>query len=167
MKSVLLNGKKAAGRVTLVDDADYDLVTQYKWHVDERSRGNRRIDGPYVSSTVCANGKRSRLLMHGLITGWPLVDHIDHNGLNNRRSNLRPATAGQNNANSRSRLGSSSTYKGVWLDRGKWRAEIKSQGKKHRLGRFLVEEDAALAYNSAAVELFGEYALLNDIKPAA
>jgi hypothetical protein len=91
------------------------------------------------------------------------VDHIDHNGLNNRRSNLRLCTAQQNARNHRPQLRGSSKYKGVsWRQDGKvFRALIWHNGKSINLGRFKNEIDAAKAYDKAAKKYFGEFAYLN------
>jgi hypothetical protein len=170
MKAVPLVGTKAAGRLASVDDAEYDLVMRHPWQVLEFTpRRGRRVAGPYAMATIRkADGHRTVILMHTLITGWPLVDHKDHDGLNNQRSNLRPATHAQNMANRRSVLGSSSTHKGVrWRrDRHKWRAEITVRGVTRNLGHFADEEEAALAYNAAALEAFGEFACLNLVQAA-
>ena len=163
MKTVVLHRKKAAGRVALVDDEDYELVTRYRWHVLELQNPGCRPVGPYAVTQITQGGRRVELFMHTLITGYPMTDHIDHNGLNNVRSNLRSATASQNNYNSRPQVGTSSQYKGVhWASRDRrWRAGIKHGGKSRYLGTFWTEKDAALAYDTAAREFFGEYALLN------
>lgn len=163
---VPLYGKKAAGRVAFVDDGDYDLVMQYRWHIQADKRAPGQLPhGPYARTNT-GNGKV--MLMHTLITGWPLVDHQDHNGLNNRRSNLREATKAQNGANQWKRPGRSSRYKGVVWYRNRWVAQIGVSGESRYLGRFLNEEDAARAYDAAALEAFGEYAYPNfPRKPAA
>lgn len=160
---VPLYGKNAAGRVALVDDGDYDLVMQYRWRVYERKQAGRRGLGPYAVTRITKDGRKVTLQMHVLIMGAKGIDHINHDGLNNRRSNLRPATVAQNTRNSRPRLGASSQYKGVhWATRDRrWRAAIKCDGKSKYLGTFWTERDAALAYDMAARELFGEYAVLN------
>jgi len=162
MKTVPLYGKKAAGRVARVDDADYDLVMAHRWNVRESQRP-RRADGPYAYMGIRRNGKQVRVSMHTLITGWPMVDHKDHDGLNNQRSNLRPATVVQNGANRRPVLNHSSRYKGVgwYKPLGRWRAHIRHSGRLHHLGYFTQEEDAAKAYDDAAQKAFGEYAQLN------
>ncbi|SLN74675.1 AP2 domain protein [Roseivivax jejudonensis] len=97
---------------------------------------------------------------------WPSDRHIDHiNGdpTDNRICNLRLATRSQNNQNVRSAKGSSSRYKGVAWDksRGKWTAGIKHNYKRHNLGRFDCEEEAARAHDAAALRIYGEYAKLN------
>lgn len=162
MKTVILRGKKAAGRVAVVDDGDLDLVSQYPWYVWEVCRAGRPA-GPYAIAPFYRNGKRTTIRMHTLITGWPLVDHEDHDGLNNQRHNLRPATPVQNAGNMRGHVGSFSRFKGVsWsYDGNVWVAQIRINGHSMRLGRFAFEEEAARAYDVAAFGAWGEYAHLN------
>lgn len=166
MKTVPLHGKKAAGRVALVDDEDYDLVMQYHWNVRETLREPpRRNDGPYAFASIGAKqaGKRTVLYMHVLIMGRPYIDHADHDGLNNQRSNLRPATDQQNRRNGRKRLGYSSQYKGVFWNKNKrrWQALLTVDSRPRKLGFYISEIEAALAYDDAAREIFGEFACLN------
>lgn len=166
MKTVPLYGRIAAGRVALVDDGDFELVSAYRWNVWVQTFPDGRINGPYVITPIYVKGvgTRTTLKMHRLITGYAETDHINHDGLDNRRSNLRPATSAQNKANMRKRPGRwSSPYKGVFWNRqcGKWQAEIVTNRKPRYLGRFVNEVDAALAYDAAARELFGEFAYLN------
>lgn len=159
---VPLRGEKAAGRVALVDGEDYDLVMQYQWHVAERVRQGRMY-GPYAAARIkCEDGRSREVSMHTLLTGWPLTDHIDGNGLNNRRSNLRAATHAQNIRNGRSR-GGTSQFKGVtWYPPSRrWRAAIMLNGKYNHLGYFADEAEAARAYDAAALRLHGEFARLN------
>lgn len=160
-----LYGKKAAGRVARVDEADYDLVMQHRWHVTERAgTATRRQVGPYaIANAPVINGHGGTLLMHCLIMGIKGIDHIDHDTLNNRRSNLRPATKTQNAGNRRPRLAVSSAYKGVsWFSPARrWQAEIQKDKQRRHLGYFLSELDAAYAYDAAARELFGEFAYPN------
>jgi len=162
MKTVPLHGKKAAGRVARVNDEDYDLVMQYRWRVhDPDPRPGRRRNGPYAVTSV---GRSGVLRMHCLIMGVNGVDHRDHDGLNNQRSNLRIATQAQNNKNHRPRVtgGNSSKYKGVFrAERGLWRACISADGRRRNIGRFASELEAAYAYDEAARELHGEFACPN------
>lgn len=90
------------------------------------------------------------------------LDRINNDG-NYEPNNVRWVTNQQNQMNKRSNRNSSSKYKGVCWSDGKWASVIRKDGKNRFLGRFLVEEDAALAYNTAAIEMFGEYANLNEI----
>jgi hypothetical protein len=107
MRTIRLNGKRAAGRVALIDDEDYELVSQFKWHASYT-----KDSGPYAASCSKIDGAWKTFSMHKLITGFPQTDHKDHDGLNNQRSNLRPASAGQNAANTLPRA-ATSRYKGV------------------------------------------------------
>ena len=95
-----------------------------------------------------------------------VVDHINRIGLDNRKENLRIATRSQNQQNRRSRRNTSSQYKGVsWTKRDKrWQAKIGHKRKVICLGDFTCEHQAALAYNEKATELWGEYALLNEVE---
>lgn len=170
MKTVTLSGKRAAGRVALIDDEDWALVSGYRWWVLEFERKGRTA-GPYAyTRNVRDDGLPEWLYMHRLITGWPITDHIDHDGLNNQRSNLRPASRAQNQHNRRIQPGTS-RFKGVhWVTEDRrWRAMIHVNGTVHYLGSFVNEDDAALAYNAAAIRLHGAYAYLNpvDRKPTA
>src|SRR5580693_3457535 len=149
MRTVPLHGPKAAGRVALVDDADYALVMAYRWNVLEQERRGRPI-GPYALANLPRgeSGAPRHLLMHKLLTGWPRTDHADHNGLNNQRSNLRPASGTENQWNRRPNSRGTSQYKGVSYDpvNQKWLARICVSGTQRNLGRHASETDAAHAY---------------------
>ena len=163
MKTVPLHGKKAAGRVALVDDADYELVSRYRWRVYQRSQPGHD-SGPYAVAHIRrTDGRWTTTTMHQLILGCNGIDHRNLNGLDNQRSNLRPATQPQNMGNTRSHADSSSAFKGVsWIRQSqKWRGQIQVNGHKHHLGYFASEEDAARAYDAAAREVFGSFARLN------
>lgn len=148
--TIPLNSKKYPGLVAVIDEADYELVSQFKWH--PRKSGDGRI---YAHSTRAGQ-------MHYLITGYEMTDHIDGDGLNNRRSNLRPVNHAQNQMNRRPQ-GGSSRYKGVhWFKpQKKWVARIVLNGRKVHLGYFTDEVEAAKAYDAAAVKHFGDYARPN------
>jgi AP2-like factor (euAP2 lineage) len=142
------------------DDEDHNLVSRYEWRV--------RRSGPrlYAASTCDAKGEilGHSILMHRLIMGSPaaplLVDHRNLDGLDNRKDNLRIVDASYN-AQNRRRLPGKSKYKGVFPDRQKWRAAITKRFRKKQLGTYDDEEDAARAYDAAALELFGEQAYVN------
>jgi hypothetical protein len=157
MKTVPLHGKIAAGRVALVDGEDYDLVMAYRWYARQSHRG-----GLYAVAPVRPPGSPlTWIRMHNLIMGRKGIDHRNHNGLDNQRSNLRLATGSQNNANQRPQQGRASRFKGVSVHRRMWRAYIHIEGAARHLGHFVTEEDAARAYDAAALAAWGEYARLN------
>ncbi len=102
--------------------------------------------------------------MHRLIFNSSLVDHKDRDGLNNTRENLRNATASQNNANSHKRgIYPTSRFKGVYWCNLKWRSRIRINSNRIHLGYFDNELSAAIAYDVAAISLFGEFACTNEM----
>jgi hypothetical protein len=145
------------GYEALVDDEDYEWLCESSWSATLK-RGV-----PYA----CGRRKGKFVYMHRLIIDAPSaldVDHINHNSIDNRRCNLRLATRSQNNMNGLKRNnGRVSRFKGACRDRGKWRAYIGLNGRIKWLGFYGTEEEAALAYNRAAIEYFGEFARLNEI----
>lgn len=148
------------GRVALIDDEDETLIAGYGWWVAV-SRGVHR---PTEYARGYTRGVRYQPLMHKLLTGWTLVDHINGNGLDNRRENLRPATRSQNMGNRR-KIGrlATSQYKGVSLhtQERRWVVYIGFELGKHFVGLFDDEVAAAMAYDEAARRQWGEYAALN------
>lgn len=101
--------------------------------------------------------------LHKLIVAHPIVDHINRDPLDNRKANLRASTHSQNSMNKSKQSDNKSGFKGVCWDKNtqKWRADIMVNGIRRFLGRFIEVLDAAKAYNQAAVELHGEFAVLN------
>lgn len=146
------------GKVALIDDEDLPFIQAHSW------TAIKRRNGWYAQTCL---GSRTYILMHRLLIGTDAigVDHIDGDGLNNQRSNLRIADQTQNNANQRKRPGTSSRFKGVsWSEeRQKWLAQIAVNGKRRNLGRFLDEEEAARTYDRAASLAFGEFARTNEM----
>jgi hypothetical protein len=162
VREIQLNGIHAQGRVALIDDEDYELVIQYHWNVNRVTTSKK---SPYAITTLPAmktGRSRSSLTMHKLITGYRMTDHRNRNTLDNRRFNLRDVTPSQNQMNAPPR-GGSSQFKGVrWrTERSTWIANITLDYKRKRIGSFDSEIEAARAYDAAARELFGEFALLN------
>lgn len=155
------------GYVAIVDDDDFDQLSQWKWCVVMTGRANSKR--PYAARVAQKDGAPRMILMHRRLCETPtgkVVDHINRNSLDNRRNNLRVCTRGENSQNSPSHNDShSSHYKGVcWHKRrGKWCARFRGR----HLGVFLNEKDAALAYDSAAYAYSPEYAYLNFKKEAA
>jgi len=142
------------GQTTLIDDCDYERLSQYKWMLNTSG---------YVYREYRENGKRKRIRMHKDILGeqdGKVIDHINLDKLDNRRDNLRFCTAEQNNQNVKPR-GGSSPYKGVYQGNGKWRTDIKKNRSTWHLGTYEQEIDASAAYNLGAIEIYGEFGRLN------
>lgn len=144
------------GLVALIDDTDESLVASFKWY----ARDNKLTR--YAARSIRRPEGVSTLYMHRLLTGWVAVDHRNGDGLDNRRENLRQASALENAVN-RSQRTHSSRFKGVtWNEaRRQWRAQI----QRTYLGSFASEEAAALVYDDAARQLFGEFAAFNFPRP--
>ncbi len=148
MKTIGLN----KGYQTVVDDEDYDFLSQFTWHI----HGPK--EHPYVRSSY-------KMLMHKMILGCAdsyEIDHIDGDSLNNQRSNLRVCTRQQNNSNRNKYKIGHSKYKGVTKRlTGQWRARIRVDYKLISLGDYDTEICAAKAYDEAATKHFGIFAKLN------
>ena len=154
--------KLTRGKVALVDDEDFEWLNQRKWHAQKS--GNAW----YAARCDCSGKRKRYVYMHRLILRPPIgkeCDHSNGSGLDNRRANLRVVTRSQNMMNSRKGRGCSSKFKGVYWNRqaGKWHTQINVCGRKHYLGRFVGEKEAACAYNRAARQYFGAFARLNEI----
>lgn len=133
-----------------IDDEDHEKIAAYNWHA---------LVVP-TNVYACAYPEGTALLLHRLLLDAPLemvVDHKDGNGLNNRRANLRLATASQNRFNQDFSLALSG-QRGVSRNGKRWRARINQNGVEHYIGTFDTIEEAAAAYTQKAVELYGEFA---------
>lgn len=161
------------GYVALVDDEDYESLSAHKWSASVCMK-NDGIRTVYARRYVMAGKRRQRIIhMHREILKAPHgyhVDHVDGDGINNVRSNLRLANNQENGMNRRKSetiagKKATSRFKGVsWRKHERrWVAKIKHDGKQTTLGYFKSEEDAAMAYNAAATEFFGEYANTNPV----
>lgn len=152
------------GAFALIDDQDRDLISGYTW----QAHGDR-LYTLYATARKRIGNKRITVRMHRLIMGLSPkdiseVDHINGNGLDNRRANLRIVTHRENQCNSRPRRNKHIKYKGVDLCRdGKWRARCTVNGHTYHLGRFRTAKEAASAYNDFARRQFGLNARLNRI----
>jgi hypothetical protein len=154
--------KLTRGLVALVDAVDYEELSKYKWFASKEGHHY------YAVRQRREGDKQVRVRMHREIMGVSdkdlFVDHIDRDGLNNTRNNLRIANFSQNSANRRSSIkevGRTSKFLGVDYNQGKWRAGICHNRNKIFLGRFDTEVQAAEAYNIMAIKLHGEFANLN------
>ena len=158
MKTVPLKN----GQSFIVDDEDFDKVSEYSWHLFGagyigRSKSLGYLDGKQKNKT---------LYIHRFLTNAPddkEVDHINGNKLDNRKSNLRFCNHSQNNAYRLKQSNNTSGFKGVSLHKAtmKWRAYVKQNGKTTSLGYHKSAIEAARAYDKKALELFGEFAILN------
>lgn len=169
MQIIYINSPKYGTHECLVDDSDYEYLSQISWHL---SKGANTF---YARENKKKDKRKS---MHRLILQLSdpkiFVDHIDHNGLNNQRSNLREVTSSQNMMNKRKPSNKISKYKGVFGVKTnnkrkvskvyRWYAQITINNKRKHLGSFPSEAEAAKAYNQEAIILFGEFAYLNKIE---
>lgn len=158
--------KLSRGLTAIVDDEIYDFVNQFKWYAEKAKTGYYAARGFYYLDEFGV--KKHRIVkMHrqilGVLDESILVDHVDLNGLNNQKINLRKCNLIQNNRNRRSDRNTTSKYKGVCLDkrRKKWRSNLTINGKQIYLGSFDSEYEAAMVYNESAKINFGEFAYLN------
>lgn len=149
------------GKFALVDDDAFPLVARFNWHA---------IKGGglwYAVRGVNVGGKIHRIFMHRylmLAVAGQSIDHVNGDGLDNRLENLRVCSHQQNHFNRKPNANSISGFKGVSFcrkEKNPWLARIMRDGKMRRLGAFSTPEEAARAYDKAALELFGEFARLN------
>jgi len=153
------------GKVALVDDADYEWLSQWSWCA-LHYRG--KCGDIWYAKRAVEKPKHKTFLMHREIAArleLPEVDHKDHDGLNNQRFNLRPCTGTQNQGNRRKEPWRTSQFKGVSFYRqtGRWRVYVEHT----HVGFFKDEIEAACAYDAAAVQHLGEFAKLNFPKELA
>lgn len=151
----------AQGKIVLIDDDDLPIVESKRWQA---------YGGPecyYAVNISRINGKLVSTYMHRLIIAPPsgmVIDHMNGNGLDNRRSNLRIATHAQNNQNRKMRAGSEVPFKGVCRTGSKknpYCVRMRIDGKSAYIGSYPTAEEAALTYDRMAIKLHGEFALLN------
>ena len=145
------------GKFAIVDAADFEWLNRHKWYYCVTPGG-----GAYAAR----RSKGTNLLMHRVIMQTPkgmVVDHINHNGVDNRRANLRNCTTMQNTWNSKPEKGATSPYKGVsWCKAMRqWEVAITVKGQRTQIGFFDDEIEAAKAYDRVARQHFGQYAYLN------
>jgi hypothetical protein len=145
------------GRVALVDAHDYDFLSVFKWHLNWHG---------YAVREVNIHGFRTLVGMHRYVMlpdPGQDTDHVNGDKLDNRRSNLRTCHRQENTRNVDKRSGGTSRFKGVHWHPGaqKWRAMICVNKRSIHIGYFSTQEEAAVAYNEKARELFREYARPN------
>lgn len=155
MKEILLTN---SCKLAMVDDEDYERCSKINWSLN----GKGYIFGSVYGEVMSLH----RFICFLFNDDKRIVDHEDRNKLNCQRYNLRICNRTQNQANSRKyKNGTSSKYKGVsyHVENRNWFARIVVNGKAKFLGSYWVEEEAARAYNVAALEAFGEFARLNSL----
>lgn len=148
------------GGITIVDDEDYEIFGGVNWH---------RLDDlhtSYANRCIWMRGENRRYTfsLHMVLLVVPTgfqVDHIDGDGLNNQRHNLRMATCSRNQFNARKRVDNTVGYRGVTILRGKYAAQIQANKKHMHVGSFDTALEAAHAYDEAARKHHGEFAKLN------
>lgn len=149
------------GKVALVDDEDYETLNQFNWYAHKQKSGGRF----YAVRKITINGKQKTISMHRFLLdaldSKLETDHIDKNGLNNQKANLRLCSVSDNQKNKCSR--GTSKYIGVHYNKRskKWMSEINVDGKRIKLGSFLNEKDAAIARDKVAKETKNEFYTLN------
>ena len=144
------NGKYAAS----VDDQDYEFLRQHRWHIN---------DG-YARTWIPSPTGRYRVYMHRLILEpgeKKVTDHVNRDRLDNRRVNLREVSVAENSRNRNRKRNKNGNFKGTHRRGDKWVAHIRVEGKLRHLGTFPNEEQAARAYDTEALQHFGQFALLN------
>lgn len=152
------------GLVTMVDNDDFDHLNKYKWCAAKSGKTYYAI-----RSINNSNGRQRVVRMHRFITNTidpsVIIDHKDHNGLNNQRYNLRTCTKSENATNRNYTSIGISKYCGVSLHKktGRWVAYIRKNGKLKHIGCYDNQIDAAIAYNNAAQKEHGGFSNLNNI----
>ena len=143
------------GHNAIVDAADYDWLMQWNWCTLKHERGfyavRRGTDGEFI-------------YMHRVLINHQAIDtdHHNGNGLDNRRHNLRPCSHSQNGSNRGKQRDNTTGYKGVYhFKKIYWQSKIAVESKQIHLGYFKTAEEAARAYDAAALKYFGEFAHLN------
>ena len=151
--------KLTQSKETFIDSEDYEKIKSYNWYY--HSSG-------YAACKQKINNIWKTILLHRVIMNCPnnkQIDHINGNGLDNRKENLRICTHAENGRNTKKRKGTTSKYKGIYWYKAlsKWSVRIRFNYKWIFIGYFNDEKEAAKAYNEKAKELFGKFAKLNII----
>jgi len=150
------------GKIAIVDDDDYEDISIFKWSAQKITESH--TENYYARRASKEDGKSVKIYMHRLITKCPkgmVVDHINGNGLDNRKENLRICTQSENIRNQGRQKTNKTGYKGVRFYRNNFIAQISQNNKQVYLGIFDDAISAAKAYDAKAKEIYGDYANLN------
>lgn len=152
------------GEPVIVDDEDFEWLSQYGWSLSTKGYVRRRQVDPNSGSSI-------QILMHRFVLGIPYGDHriVDHaNGIktDNRRSNLRVCTKSQNGYNQPQQRHNTTGFKGVTQSKGRFIAQIRHEGKRVHIGSFATPQEAYAAFCMVAKELHGEFANLGTLTAA-
>ena len=147
------------GYIAIVDDEDFEKIKHHKWSITS----NKEKTHVYARAKIAGKTIKLHRYILGLTDKSMVVDHIDHNGLNNTRSNLRVCTLKENQANQKPKKNAASKYRGLaWnKQRLKWQVSIKVNGVQKYLGIYKNEDEAARVYDKHAKIQYGEFAYLN------
>ena len=161
MPELIINSKTHGAHTVLYDEQDAHNVEPWSWTL-------RKGHGTYYAARNTPRPNRKTILMHRALSNCPknlMVDHINSNGLDNRRANLRVCTMSENMMNRGKTKQNSTGYKGVYNTgdsiANPYSAKIQKNNKVYCLGHYNTPEEAARAYDAKAEELFGEFARLN------
>lgn len=149
--------KLTQNKETMVDDGDFEWLSKYDWRYNYGSYG-----GEYAVTAINQKTVRIHRLIMNAQAGQEM-DHINGNGLDNRRENLRFCSRTENNRNRGRQKLAASGYKGVSKRKNRWKAWITLDSKQIHIGMYSMKEEAARAYNKAAKEYHGEFARFNNV----
>lgn len=157
-------GKAENNDCVIVDLCDLEKISQYKWSLTKSQTGEKYAAMSQNSVAKNRFGRKQIMLHRFILDIWDtniFVDHIDGDGLNDRRNNIRPCNRSQNAANSQKPMSNQSGFRGVSKYKDKYKVRIRLNGEDNYLGMYDDIVSAAIAYNNKATELFGEFARLN------
>ena len=161
-----ITSPKHGTKEVLIDSEDFYKLKDYNWFIEKNYKSNNIYVSAYENNNKPQ--KRSKISLHRTIVNAPagmVVDHINHNTLDNRKSNLRICTHSQNICNQKRNGNKSSIYKGLTKTKyGRYKTRIRFNKKIYELGTYKNEKLAAEIYNKKALELFGEFACLNEVE---